>query len=516
MPEDLPPNIRPGAADIDDLAASADRALMQLSVKRDAVVAAAREARLRLEELVERALTDEDLALAGAAHMKLTTLGLQTQDLPLALAHWRLALRYFDYLDDWQGRVQALNALISVRTLQRKWELVESAASLASQVLASGDVNNLCQVLEHAALSMLDLDKVESALQYFDASLEATTTLDPQNQGWRAFTVGASLAAASYPNEASRYFLKAASIFREMGDSQLAALAFTRGTSNASTSEQPKSVEQMTWAIRVADSIDDRALAARARLGLARILDRDESSRQLLDAALADAEEVNDTFIRTQIEAQLAHISSPPPVIWDEGHPMLVIISGPSGVGKDTIIAALQRRHHLPEYHYVVTCTTREPRYGEIEGVSYQFMTTPQFMALRDAGELLEANEVHANWYGTPRAGIREAFANGQHAILKIDVQGAQVVKSCVPEALLIFVIPPSMGTLVEHLKARRTESAEQHEIRERNAAVELARQDDYDYVVVNDEGRVDVTAARIEQVINREERLASRRAVTV
>jgi guanylate kinase len=197
-------------------------------------------------------------------------------------------------------------------------------------------------------------------------------------------------------------------------------------------------------------------------------------------------------------------------------NPMLVIISGPSGVGKDTIIAALQRRGHVPAYHYVVTCTTRAPRLGELDGVSYQFVTVEEFMRLRDSGELLEANEVHGNWYGTPRAGVRRALANGQHAILKIDVQGAHVVKSCVPEALLIFVVPPSMETLVEHLKARRTESAEQLELRQRNAAIELARKDDYDYVVVNEEGRVDVTAARIEEIITEEERLGSRRVVTV
>jgi guanylate kinase len=197
-------------------------------------------------------------------------------------------------------------------------------------------------------------------------------------------------------------------------------------------------------------------------------------------------------------------------------NPMLVIISGPSGVGKDTIITALQDRGHVPEYHYVVTCTTRAPRPGEIDGVSYRFLSVAEFMGLRQAGELLEANEVHANWYGTPKAEVREALARGQHAILKIDVQGAQVVKSRVSEALLIFVVPPSLETLVEHLKARRTESAEQLEIRQRNAAIELARKDDYDYVVVNEEGRVDVTAARIEEIISAEERLGSRRVVTI
>jgi len=197
-------------------------------------------------------------------------------------------------------------------------------------------------------------------------------------------------------------------------------------------------------------------------------------------------------------------------------NPMLVIISGPSGVGKDTIIVALQARGHVPGYHYVVTCTTRAPRPGEVDGVSYKFLPLEQFMRWRDEGELLEANEVHANWYGTPRSEVREALARGQHAILKIDVQGAQVVKRKVPEALLIFVVPPSLETLVEHLKARRTESVEQLEIRQRNAAIELARQDDYDYVVVNEEGRVDATAARIEEIISAEERLGSRRVVTV
>ena len=199
----------------------------------------------------------------------------------------------------------------------------------------------------------------------------------------------------------------------------------------------------------------------------------------------------------------------------DPPNPMLVIISGPSGVGKDTIIEALERRGHLPAYHYVVTCTTRPRRANEIDGVSYRFLSVPEFLAMRDAGELLEANQVHDNWYGTPRAGVRDALARGKHAILKIDVQGAEVVKRNVSAALLIFVLPPSMETLVEHLKARRTESAEQLEIRQRNAALELARKDDYDYVVVNEENRVDVTAERIEQIITQEERRGPRQ-VTV
>jgi guanylate kinase len=181
---------------------------------------------------------------------------------------------------------------------------------------------------------------------------------------------------------------------------------------------------------------------------------------------------------------------------------LLVIISGPSGVGKDTIIEALRRRHRSPDYHYVVTCTTRARRPGETDGVSYHFLDRLRFLALRDQGGFLEANEVHGNWYGTPRDEVRTALGSGRHTILKIDVQGAQVVKERVPDALLIFVVPPSLETLFQRLKARATESADELELRQRNAAIELARQEDYDYVVVNETGLVERTAERIDEII--------------
>lgn len=184
---------------------------------------------------------------------------------------------------------------------------------------------------------------------------------------------------------------------------------------------------------------------------------------------------------------------------------MLIIISGPSGVGKDTIIDALRGRPRNPDYHYVVTCTTRARRPGEVDGVSYHFLDRERFSALRDAGELLEANEVHGNWYGTPRAQVREALAAGHDVILKIDVQGAQVVKENVPEAVLVFIVPPSLETLFRRLKSRATETADQLELRQRNAAIELARQDDYDYIVENRDGEVESTAARIDEIIAEE-----------
>ena len=180
----------------------------------------------------------------------------------------------------------------------------------------------------------------------------------------------------------------------------------------------------------------------------------------------------------------------------------LVIISGPSGVGKDTIIEALRDRPRDPDYHYVVTCTTRAPRPGEVDGISYHFLDRERFLELRDAGALLEANEVHGNWYGTPRQEVREALAQGHDVILKIDVQGAQQVKERVDEALLIFIVPPSMETLVGRLRARATESADEFELRQRNAAIELARQEDYDHVVVNETGQVERTAQRIDEIV--------------
>ena len=195
---------------------------------------------------------------------------------------------------------------------------------------------------------------------------------------------------------------------------------------------------------------------------------------------------------------------------------ILVIISGPSGVGKDTIIDALRLRVHEPEYHYVVTCTTRARRPGELDGVDYHFLSREAFERQRAAGGFLEANEVHGNWYGTPRGQVRDALEADHDVILKIDVQGAQVVKTKVPGALLIFLIPPSLEDLFQRLRSRATETADELEIRQRNAAIELARQEDYDYVVTNETGQVERTALRIDEIIDDEHRSQPDRRVVV
>lgn len=184
---------------------------------------------------------------------------------------------------------------------------------------------------------------------------------------------------------------------------------------------------------------------------------------------------------------------------------MVVIVSGPSGVGKDTVISSLCLVPTEPQRYFVVTCTTRPRREYEVDGVHYHFLTDDEFERRRAAGGFLEANHVHAHWYGTPRDQVREALAAGRDAILKIDVQGAAAVKQLVPDALLVFLVPPSLEDLFSRLQRRATETADELDIRQRNAALELARADDYDHVVLNDTGQVARTAQIIDEIIRAE-----------
>ncbi len=134
-------------------------------------------------------------------------------------------------------------------------------------------------------------------------------------------------------------------------------------------------------------------------------------------------------------------------------NPMLVVVSGPSGVGKSTIVAELARRH--PQVVPIVTATTRDQRDGELHGVHYHFMDRDDFAALRDSGGLLEWAEVHGKMYGTPVDQVRGILAAGRDAILTIDPQGARQVRASVPDALLVFVKPPSMEDLAQRLEGR-------------------------------------------------------------
>jgi guanylate kinase len=195
-------------------------------------------------------------------------------------------------------------------------------------------------------------------------------------------------------------------------------------------------------------------------------------------------------------------------------NPMLVVVSGPSGVGKSTIVAELARR--WPQVVPIVTATTRPRRDDETDKVHYHFLSVPEFERLRDANGLLEHALVHGNWYGIPIDQVRGILAAGRDAILTIDPQGAKSVREQVPDALLIFVMPPSIEDLAERLASRGSESDESLAQRRRDAERWMAESGDYDYVIVNETGHPDAAVERIWEIIQAEARRDPPRRVRV
>jgi guanylate kinase len=168
------------------------------------------------------------------------------------------------------------------------------------------------------------------------------------------------------------------------------------------------------------------------------------------------------------------------------GPGLLIVISGPSGVGKDTVIKRLLELD--PNLTYSVSCTTRAPRAGEVDGVNYRFVSRQEFERLIDAGAFLEYATYDGNLYGTPIAQLDEVRAAGRDIVLKIDVQGAEQVRKRAPDALRIFLAPPSMDELLRRRTERHTESAEDQSSRQRIANLEMALASHFDHVVVNDD----------------------------
>ncbi|MBE1446327.1 guanylate kinase [Paenibacillus sp. OAS669] len=177
---------------------------------------------------------------------------------------------------------------------------------------------------------------------------------------------------------------------------------------------------------------------------------------------------------------------------------ILIVLSGPSGVGKGTVCKAL--RQCAPELIYSVSATTREPRQGEVDGVNYFFKTREQFQKLIEEDQMLEWAEYVGNYYGTPRKFVDDTLNAGNDIILEIEVQGALKVKQKFPEGVFIFLLPPSMDELENRIVGRGTESEESIRNRMSVAMDEIRLMEHYDYAIVND--RVENACSRIQSII--------------
>jgi len=167
--------------------------------------------------------------------------------------------------------------------------------------------------------------------------------------------------------------------------------------------------------------------------------------------------------------------------------PLLIVISGPSGVGKDSVVTRMSERK-LP-FYFVVTATTRPPRENEVHGVDYFFYTKDEFAEMIEQGELLEYAYVYDDYKGIPKSQVRAALASGKDVVMRLDVQGAATIKDLYPDALLIFLTTENEAELEKRLKERETEKPEELKLRIATARQELKRVDEFDYVVENREG---------------------------
>ena len=183
--------------------------------------------------------------------------------------------------------------------------------------------------------------------------------------------------------------------------------------------------------------------------------------------------------------------------------PLLVVISGPSGVGKDAVLAGVRAAH--PDAHFAVTVTTRPPRSRERDGDDYHFLSDEEYNRLLAEDGFLEHAAVYSHRYGVPKAQVREALARGQDVIVRVDVQGASTIKRLAPNAVFIFLAPASLEELEERLRRRNTEGQSALRLRLDTARREMACQEGFDYVVINREGGLAEAISQILAIIEEE-----------
>ncbi|MEO0249576.1 MAG: guanylate kinase [candidate division WOR-3 bacterium] len=194
-------------------------------------------------------------------------------------------------------------------------------------------------------------------------------------------------------------------------------------------------------------------------------------------------------------ELDIARFLEPPP--------LLIVLSGPSGAGKDATLARMKELG-CP-FHFVVTATDRPQRPGEVHGVDYYFVSSEEFATMLERDELLEHAVVYGQHKGVPKSHVREALASGKDVIMRLDVQGAATIRRMIPDALLIFLLAPSEEELIRRLKERQTESPEDLKRRIALISEEMKRLPEFDYVVINRDGRLDETVEQIMAIITAE-----------
>jgi len=194
--------------------------------------------------------------------------------------------------------------------------------------------------------------------------------------------------------------------------------------------------------------------------------------------------------------------------------PLLIVISGPSGVGKDSVMQRMQERG-LP-FHFVVTATTRPKRPNEHHGMDYFFISKDEFARMIEENELIEYAIVYGDYKGIPKAQVREALASGKDVVMRVDVQGAETVRKLAPEALLIFITTESEDELEHRLRNRKTESSDSLALRIATARKELQRLGDFDYVIVNRDFHLDETVDKVRAIIDAEHLKVKHRQVTL
>jgi guanylate kinase len=184
-------------------------------------------------------------------------------------------------------------------------------------------------------------------------------------------------------------------------------------------------------------------------------------------------------------------------------NPLVYVISGPSGVGKDAVLNRMKKGDYT--FKFITTVTTRKKRPKEIDKVDYHFISTEEFKSLLSNNGLLEWANVYGNYYGVPKEPVKQALAEGQNTVLKVDVQGAANIKKIMPQAVFIFILPPSMEELANRLKKRCTETAADLNLRLKTAESEMQEIQAFDYAVLNPSDNIDLAIQDIMAIVKAE-----------